>query len=85
MDDVALPVVEQYPNDAWQLVLGYDQEKLMGVSAGAAVVRSVREAEQSASSAFNAGKETQKSRLCEAALCVADSSFHRKSSRGVLP
>lgn len=48
LDDVALPLAEQYPNDAWELVLGYDQEKLMGDRAAAAVVRSIREAEQAA-------------------------------------
>lgn len=34
LDDVALPLVERYPDDAWELVLGYDQEKLMGDRAG---------------------------------------------------
>ncbi|MBW4569880.1 MAG: iron-containing redox enzyme family protein [Tolypothrix carrinoi HA7290-LM1] len=48
LDDVALPLAEQYPSDAWELVLGYDQEKLMGDRAAAAVVRSIREAEHSA-------------------------------------
>ncbi|HYX17328.1 MAG TPA: iron-containing redox enzyme family protein [Nostoc sp.] len=47
LDDVALPLAERYPNDAWELVLGYDQEKLMGDRAGIAVVRSIREAKQS--------------------------------------
>lgn len=47
LDDVALPLAERYPNDAWELLLGYDQEKLMGDRAGAAVVRSIREAKQS--------------------------------------
>ncbi|MBD6619166.1 iron-containing redox enzyme family protein [Komarekiella sp. 'clone 1'] len=45
LDDVALPLAEQYPNDAWELVLGYDQEKLMGDRAAKAVVRSIREFE----------------------------------------
>ncbi len=45
LDDVALPLAEQYPDEAWELVLGYDQEKLIGERAGAAVVRSIREAE----------------------------------------
>lgn len=45
LDDVALPLAEQYPNDAWELVLGYDQEKLMGDRAAKAVVRSIRESE----------------------------------------
>ncbi|MBD2101979.1 iron-containing redox enzyme family protein [Leptolyngbya sp. FACHB-261] len=46
MDDVSLPLAERYPVEAWQLVLGYDQEKLMGDRAGAAVVRYIREAER---------------------------------------
>ena len=46
LDDVALPLAEQYPNDAWELVLGYDQEKLMGDRAAKAVVRSIRELEK---------------------------------------
>jgi hypothetical protein len=50
LDDVALPLAKQYPNEAWELVLGYDQERLMGDRAGAAVVRSAREAERTASS-----------------------------------
>lgn len=45
LDDVALPLAEMYPNQAWQLVLGYDQEKLMGERAAKAVVRSIQEAE----------------------------------------
>ena len=49
LDDVALPLAQQYPNEAWEIVLGYDQEKLMGDRAGEAVVRSAREAEQTAS------------------------------------
>ncbi|MBW4633929.1 MAG: iron-containing redox enzyme family protein [Iphinoe sp. HA4291-MV1] len=49
LDDVALPLAQMYPNDAWELVLGYDQEKLMGDRAALAVVRSIREAEQVAS------------------------------------
>jgi hypothetical protein len=49
LDDVALPLAEQYPDDAWELVLGYDQEKLMSDRAAGAVVRSIREAEHSAS------------------------------------
>ncbi|MBD2296979.1 iron-containing redox enzyme family protein [Anabaena sphaerica FACHB-251] len=45
LDDVALPLAEQYPDDAWELVLGYDQEKLMGDRATKAVVQSIRKAE----------------------------------------
>jgi hypothetical protein len=42
LDNVALPLAEMYPNEAWQLLLGYDQEKLMGDRAAHAVVRSIR-------------------------------------------
>ena len=48
LDDVALPLVEQYPTDAWELVFGYDQQRLLSDRAGAAVARAVREAEQTA-------------------------------------
>ncbi|NEU83348.1 iron-containing redox enzyme family protein [Nostoc sp. UIC 10630] len=47
LDDVALSLAEQYPKNAWELLLGYDQEKLMGDRAATAVVRSIREAKQS--------------------------------------
>jgi Iron-containing redox enzyme len=49
LQDVALPLADMYPNDAWQLVLGYDQEKFMGERAAKAVVHSIRETEQSIS------------------------------------
>ncbi|MBF2008990.1 MAG: iron-containing redox enzyme family protein [Chlorogloeopsis fritschii C42_A2020_084] len=49
LDDVALPLAELYPNDAWELVLGYDQEKLMGDRAAEAVVQAIRQVEQSTS------------------------------------
>ncbi|MUG99544.1 iron-containing redox enzyme family protein [Scytonema sp. UIC 10036] len=42
LDNVALPLAEMYSHEAWQLVLGYDQEKLMGDRAASAVVRSIR-------------------------------------------
>lgn len=44
LDDVAIPLAEQYPGLAWQLVLGYDQEKYMGDRAGDAVVQLIRNA-----------------------------------------
>lgn len=46
LDDVALPLVEMYPEQAWELVLGYDQAKLMGDRAGGAVVQSIRATQQ---------------------------------------
>jgi len=41
LDNVALPLAEQYPDHAWELVLGYDQEKWLGDRAGVAVVHSI--------------------------------------------
>lgn len=49
IDDVALPLVDKYPNDAWELLFGYDQQKLMSDRASVAVTQAVREAEQTAS------------------------------------
>lgn len=46
LDDVALPLVEQYPDDAWEMVLGYDLQRSLSSRASKAVVQSVREAEQ---------------------------------------
>ncbi|MBF2064632.1 MAG: iron-containing redox enzyme family protein [Calothrix sp. C42_A2020_038] len=43
LEDVALPLAQLYPNNAWELVLGYDQEKLMGERAAKAVVNSICE------------------------------------------
>lgn len=37
VDEVALPLVDQYPKDAWEIVLGYDQERYMAERAGQAV------------------------------------------------
>lgn len=46
LDEVALPLAEKYPAQAWELVLGYDQEKRIGDRAGAAVIQAVKAAEQ---------------------------------------
>ncbi|MFS8120640.1 MAG: hypothetical protein ACMG55_19450 [Microcoleus sp.] len=46
LDEVAIPLADKYPQEAWELVLGYDQEKSIGDRAGAAVVRSIQAAER---------------------------------------
>ncbi len=46
LKDVALPLIERYPNDAWELLLGYDQQRLIGDRAGAATTQAAREAER---------------------------------------
>jgi hypothetical protein len=45
LHQVALPLVDMYPQQAWELLLGYDQEKLMSDRAGAAVIQAVKLAE----------------------------------------
>lgn len=49
LNQAALPLAELYPYEAWELVLGYDQEKYMSDRAGEAVVQAVQAAESAAS------------------------------------
>jgi hypothetical protein len=46
LHQAALPLVDKYPEYAWELVLGYDQEKAMSDRAGAAIVKEVKQAEK---------------------------------------
>jgi hypothetical protein len=43
LTDVAIPLADKYPNEAWELVLGYDQEKFMGDRAATAVMSLIRQ------------------------------------------
>jgi hypothetical protein len=52
LHDVALPLAEKYPAEAWEIVLGYDQQKFFSERSSAAIQRSVRSAE------FEARSET---------------------------
>ena len=45
LNDIALPLARQYPNHAWELVLGYDQQRLFSERAGAAVAAAARESD----------------------------------------
>jgi len=45
LDDVALPLVQRYPQAAWQLVWGYEQQRFLSTRAGAAIARCAREAD----------------------------------------
>ena len=29
LNDVALPLIKKYPEDAWEIVMGYDQQKFL--------------------------------------------------------
>lgn len=55
LDDVALPLVDKYPSDAWEMLLGYEQQKLLGSRAGKAVTQAVREADKLALSSVGGG------------------------------
>jgi hypothetical protein len=46
LHDVALPLAAKYPGEAWEVVLGYDQQRLMSDRAGAAIEREVRAADR---------------------------------------
>jgi hypothetical protein len=54
LEDVALPLAAKYPEEAWEIVLGYDQQKHLGERAGLAVERAAREAEREAAGASGA-------------------------------
>lgn len=51
LEDVALPLAAMYARDAWELLLGYDQQKLMSDRAGASVARAARAADAEAEAA----------------------------------
>lgn len=42
LNDVALPMVERYPDLAHEIVLGYDQQRFISARASQAIIRSVR-------------------------------------------
>jgi hypothetical protein len=45
LNDVTLPLIKQYPDDAWEMVFGYDQQRLLSDRAGVAVAQAVRAAD----------------------------------------
>ena len=45
LNNVALPLVEKYPEDAWELVMGYDQQKFFSARATASIVASIQKYE----------------------------------------
>eukprot|EP00775_Hariotina_reticulata_P005862 gene5862-6103_t len=44
LDEVAVPLVDMYPDDAWEILWGYDQDRFMGARAGAALVQHIKAA-----------------------------------------
>ena len=45
IDDVALPLAEKYPEQGWDMVKGYDQQKFISSRATSAIVESIRQFE----------------------------------------
>jgi Iron-containing redox enzyme len=43
LTEVAFPLADKYPKQAWELVLGYEQEKFMGDRAAAAVMALIKQ------------------------------------------
>jgi hypothetical protein len=46
LNDVALPLAARYPSEAWEIVLGYDQQRFISDRAGASVERAARASER---------------------------------------
>lgn len=46
LNDVALPLIEKYPENAWEMVLGYDQQKFLSARAASSIVASIQKAER---------------------------------------
>lgn len=44
LEDVALPLAQQYADNAWEILLGYAQEKYIGDRAGDAIIRCIKQA-----------------------------------------
>jgi hypothetical protein len=42
LDDVALPLAKQYEENAWEILLGYDQQRFFSARAGKAVAQSIK-------------------------------------------
>ena len=45
LQDVALPLLKKYEDQAWQVLLGYDQQKFISMRAIKAIVQSIRKLE----------------------------------------
>lgn len=43
LDEVAVPLAELYPYQAWEILLGYDQEKFIGDRAGSAIIKLIKQ------------------------------------------
>lgn len=46
LNEVALPLISRYKDFAWEMVLGYDQQRLLSACAGHAIATSAKQAEK---------------------------------------
>jgi hypothetical protein len=44
LQDVAIALAEQYTDHAWEILLGYAQEKFIGERAGQAIIQQIKQA-----------------------------------------
>ena len=51
LNDIALPLASQYPKHAWELILGYDQQRFFSERSGAAIADAARAADRAVPSA----------------------------------
>jgi len=42
LNKVAVPLANKYPDQAWQVILGYDQQKFISTRAVKSIVESIR-------------------------------------------
>ena len=45
LNDVALPLIEKYQENAWEIVMGYDQQKFLSARAAGSIVAYIRKHE----------------------------------------
>ena len=57
LNDISLPLARQYPAHAWELVLGYDQQRLFSERAGAAIAEAARAADAASAAYFASAAE----------------------------
>ena len=50
LNDISLPLARQYPRHAWELVLGYDQQRLFSERAAGAIAEAARAADAASAS-----------------------------------
>jgi hypothetical protein len=42
LNDIALPLIEKYPENAWEIVMGYDQQKFLSARGAGSIGAYIR-------------------------------------------